>query len=298
MARLIIILVFSGCLSSLKAQEFLPIVKEGAIWSQHAAWGAFPDPTYHANWTYEFIGDTLINSTQYKKLIKVSGNGNSMPLGYVGAMREDSGRVYYLAVYDSSSQESNWCLYFNEEFIDSVNFVEERLIYDFNLTIGDTLYNQTIVWIDSVDLGDGVLRKRVDVSYQGHPAEYWIEGIGSGKGLIECGCHIFENEYNLNCYQDSSINYPDPCLNLSVQKPEQPRWTLSPNPATDVVKLIGFEGRNAQIQVRNMLGESVLATSIRTDGTVDIRSIDAGIYTVSIHQPKAPIETRRLVIVR
>jgi len=70
---------------------------------------------------YWFEGDTIINSYQYKKVFKQTGN----PI----ANFDES--VYYAALREDTIAERVYCIV-EEDGI-------ERLLYDFSLNVGDTI---------------------------------------------------------------------------------------------------------------------------------------------------------------
>ena len=130
-----------------------------------------PFPTTYGNWIYRFYddlhyptsietqytlyGDTIIFSMTYKKIF-VDSN-------YSGTLREYSKIIYFIP--DTSSTE--------------------YLLYNFNLTVGDTIIHPfggavctndtlTVAVVDSILLSDGYHKQ-----FWFNPTCYWIEGIGS-----------------------------------------------------------------------------------------------------------------------
>lgn len=298
-------LIVSISISPTQAQEFLPIVKEGAVWHQWAGWGAAGDPfSGGANWTNKFLGDTLIDQSWYKKLMVESSK--TWMEGYHGAFREDSGRVYYRPVYDSISEETYWCLHMPGWWSDSLDMSADVLLYDLNLNVGDWYYVYEVIAVDTLILADGMSRKRILLEvdsihtngalWQDHIS--WIEGIGSTQGLIEGGCLIFENEYQLNCYIDSSINYPDPCLNYSIWESEnEVDWSLTPNPATTSVKIEIPNSERSELVIHNMVGEAVLRRRVSGDQQVDVIGLPPGLYSASLMQNGRSAGSQRMLII-
>lgn len=123
----------------------------------------------NASFRTYFSGDTIINGLTYAKAYNV-GYSQCFPLGYAGALRNDS---------------INRKVYFVE--VDSTN---EKLLYDFNLSIGDSipqLNPYTVIYVTSIDsiLINGTYLRRFAFSYiGGSNGSYIIEGIGSMTGLI------------------------------------------------------------------------------------------------------------------
>lgn len=96
----------------------------------------------------------------------------------------------------------------------------ERLIYDFNLTAGDTLTIDAgffklpikVIAIDSVILEDGSKRKRLTIQ-DNRPFEdrtaFWVEGIGSDLAPLDTwSMFISDCGSNLHCfYQQNELLY-------------------------------------------------------------------------------------------
>ena len=138
---------------------------------------AYPD-VYHTD--IQFIeGDSIIDGVAYRQVWVKGPNDDEPRLD--GFVREEDKRVYY------RRQQS----YYGLE--------EEVLLYDFNLTVGDTL---TVNWLPSTPLMvleesevevDGTMRRRLGLGYPnsipelGEIEEYWIEGVGSTKGFLNSG---------------------------------------------------------------------------------------------------------------
>ena len=289
-------LIFSISFGSINAQEFLPIVKEGAVWYQWSAQGTIWDGTYEdTNWYYEVVGDTVLDSLTYGKLMLVGGGGfwPWVP-GCVGGLREDEGQVFFKSVFDTLS-DPNWCFYVESPWMDSLDFTDEILIYDFNLNEGDTLYGRIVNLVDSVDLGDGYDRKRISFGWSD---PLWIEGIGSSKGLLEGHCTEAQSEYVLNCYIDSSINYPDPCLNNSIwESGNEFNWSLTPNPATTSINIEIPNSERSELVIHNMFGEAVLRRRVSGDQQVDVIGLPPGLYSASLMQNGRSAGSQLLVII-
>ncbi len=96
------------------------------------------------------MGDTVINSKQYKKIYHL--NDTVVETEYIsslfGVVREELGKVYI--IYNMVN--------------DGINiFTDEFLLFDYSLSIGDVLGNYenvTIANIDSLTLNDGFNYRR------------------------------------------------------------------------------------------------------------------------------------------
>ncbi|HBH49358.1 MAG TPA: hypothetical protein DDX98_11995 [Bacteroidales bacterium] len=133
---------------------------------------------------YTVNGDTIINDQAYKKYYYSSGDSvfSYKNAAYFAAVREDNQKRIWRIERDA---------------------FEEKLLYDFSKSIGDTIvvhpmsanyfgrdsYHVTIVRVDSIIVHNSY-RKRYtigNVKGQTFVPKYWIEGIGSTRGLIDSG---------------------------------------------------------------------------------------------------------------
>ena len=113
-----------------------------------------------------------------------------------GAVREEDRRVYYRRKI-------------------SQNYQDEVLLYDFNLTVGDTvtvnwMHQQLIVLEDSEVEVNGTMRRKLGLGRYavGYPPtevdEYWIEGVGSTYGFLNSGYEeMMGSFYYLLCYHEN-----------------------------------------------------------------------------------------------
>ena len=109
-----------------------------------------------------------------------------------GAVREEDKRVYYRMYWQQSYQN-------------------EVLLYDFNLTVGDTV---SVGWSDyrlisEVEV-DGTMRRQLGLGRYsvGYPPtevdEYWIEGVGSTFGFLNSGSEGLGGAFiYLLCYHEN-----------------------------------------------------------------------------------------------
>lgn len=136
-------------------------------------------------------------------------------------------------------REDNKVIY----FLPDTGSVEYKL-YDFNLTVGDTLLgfysingpdsSNYIFYEDSVLASDGYHRRLM----LGNNA-YWVEGVGNLQALLFplMGATVSGTDRLTCAMNDSLFNYAPlgySCTNLgganSIQKRE---WTIFPNPTND-----------------------------------------------------------------
>ncbi|MCR5038999.1 MAG: T9SS type A sorting domain-containing protein, partial [Bacteroidales bacterium] len=113
-----------------------------------------------------------------------------------GAVREEDKRVYFRRIIEQ-------------------NYQEEVLLYDFNLTVGDTVTvnwmgQQLMVMEESEVEVNGTMRRQLGLgAYSiGYPPteidEYWIEGVGSTFGFLNSGSEGMGGAFiYLLCYHEN-----------------------------------------------------------------------------------------------
>ena len=103
-----------------------------------------------------------------------------------GAVREEDKRVYFRRKTEQ-------------------NFQDEVLLYDFNLTVGDTVTvnwmgQQLMVLEESEVEINGTMRRKLIFG----PDEYWIEGVGSSYGFLNSGYEDIVGSFvHLLCYHEN-----------------------------------------------------------------------------------------------
>jgi hypothetical protein len=190
--------------------------------------------------TYDNYIPLVSSSNTWSILTNATAGGGSLNSFYVkvGDTAMIKGKEYQKVFisYDSIGLEDNWNQigYMFEDFQSQQCYFQnmesqEGLIYDFSSGIGDTVnvwntYAQfyfpvsaKVIDKDSILLGN-VFRSRLKIDILDFGwTEYWIEGIGSTKGLLYSGfvqtgiayellCFfennelVFHNQYFENCY--------------------------------------------------------------------------------------------------
>lgn len=267
-------------LSFAQEYQYVPFPDSGAVWSEVYNPGSMEEngstTTTNIYERFALSGeDTLINDTSYKKLyIFYDPVLNLKTASYIGGIREDQKRVYYIG------DTIHWLKPFNA--FNDYNKEKELLLYDFSVEIGDTIwgdsntnvYGRLIVKdIDTIQIGN-TLRKKYYFNYFWVE---WIEGIGSRGGLLFAASDIptgssypsnslicffkndtllYHNEYYNNCFPST----------LSVDSKQiKSDITVFPNPANG--NNIHFELGNNNIKKLEIFDlNGVLIRSFNTNG--------------------------------
>lgn len=286
-------------------KKLLTFFSLSAVFSLNAlAQGTFP--AANATWTqrigqgeaaakYTVIGlkneDVVIGGRSYHKVFLSETDVTLGVSAYVGGLREDisTRRIYY---YDLATST-------------------ERLLYDFSLSIGDTIHTgpggsaDGIVYnIDVVNIG-GVDRTRITFRPMTSSAPWlageWVEGIGNtglggllGSAMMQptCDCGTqtlcFSNNgvtqyHNANF---SSIDC-DHVFSLSgVEILSSDVVSVAPNPAVGAANFrFGTPSRFTKLVITDVTGRVV--TSAIVTGmdhiSVDTHLLNAGMYVYNLH---------------
>lgn len=219
-----------------KAQTYFG---DDACWTEFSVYIRTTTVAYKSQ--YYLSGDTILNGKTYKKVIARLPNNLLQPTYYMGAIREEAGKVFKLYIDDETMVTG------------------EFLLYDFTVKVGDTIHSTSpsgelsrkpvVTKIDTIELLTGVKRKRF--FFDQSSEKIWIEGIGSIRGLFSQAYEHVTNGIieNLVCYKQDGIEYyknnslcPDgTCCDITTGL-EPPKFmdqtiSLSPNPTNRFVRL-------------------------------------------------------------
>jgi len=276
-------------------------------------------PTENATWTqrvgqgegaakYTVIGlkneNVVIAGKSYHKVFLSETDVTLGVSAYVGGLREDisARRIYY---YDLSTST-------------------ERLLYDFSLSIGDTIHTgpggsaDGIVYnIDVVNIG-GVDRTRITFRAMTSTAPWsageWVEGIGNtglggllGSPMMQptCDCGTkticFANN-GVTQYHNANFASID-CDNVfspaGIDVLASDLVSVSPNPATGTANFrFGSASGLSELVLADITGKVVFSTSIAgvDQVSVDTRAMNPGLYVYSIHTINGSVMNGKLVV--
>ncbi len=258
------------------------------IWTVHSACAfTTSDCIENKNFNYYVNGDTSFNNHIYKKLF-IKGNSwfmwfNNPPIPpYCQGTSQFNDTINPLAFVRDT---------LNKIYLSNTSF-PDTLLYDFNLSVGDTLpmtYNNgntniTVITIDSIPVSSSYL-KRFHLSPNSQ-SQYLIEGIGHDGGFLEPFPPIFDCGFNLVCYgQNDSSYYPAiglSCnLNVSLNEIFNQPYNLSifPNPSLDKINI---QSTNPVLSViiYNSLSQPVLSfvSDNNSLSNFNISTLNPGIY--------------------
>ncbi|NQX92642.1 MAG: hypothetical protein HRT74_11055 [Flavobacteriales bacterium] len=228
--------------SFIHAQEYVPFISTSDSSDTWMDLYSCQDFECYESWkhVYTVSGDTTIDNLQYAKL-------NIFSEYEVGSVSSDwcSETLFHYEHYYGAIRESGKKVYLRQD-----GAPEDMLVYDFNLSIGDTLpspdgfengvYSDRIITdIDSI-MAFGSYRKRFVVNN----VKYVVEGIGSSTGLFNT--FTFDPTYCaviMLCYSEEDT--PDVFLldcNIDLNVNE---LLYSESNAT-LVKVVDYLGRETE----------------------------------------------------
>ncbi len=168
---------------SVYSQEYIPLAREGQHWIIMVYDYQEEDLLYL--WEYYMTGDTIINDLEYKTVHKRNldkSNWYSPP--FTG--EED----YYPvgAVRDNMSDRKAYAVLFENYISDFCPVNADYLLYDFSLSINDTVdFCSFIGWDDTnliSEIYDDIRYDQNTIVFNSSEHDY-LEGIGSPFGLFE-----------------------------------------------------------------------------------------------------------------
>ncbi len=274
MKRLLIIffgIIISGFIYS---QNYFPMVQENNEWSELIVAVPYPNPWDTTFWTniYKLSGDTMLSGQLYNKMYWAD---DEFPLNWTfwGGIREENEKVWHIGI----------------------NPYPERLIYDFSLSVGDTIwlneYDPMIV--DSIEYKpiNNENRKHIFFSYPGYSSitEIWIEGIGSNRGFMQSGSatYIGGRSWFLCKKENGEIIYMNPnftsCfLTTEIVERSNTLIQINPNPALDKIRI----SKNDKIQIKSVFLMDLQGNRIRefnkNENELDLTGIPQGFYLLRL----------------
>ncbi len=189
---------------TVKAQPYIPFIENYKVWSVANILYYFPIPGHRTITTnsFQFMNDT---TSWNGKTYEILYGTNSDP--ELGNWNEDFWYGY---------REENMKVYKSEIYSEV-----EELFYDFSLTVGDSVYVDSVYYtssyahvisVDSIMVGSS-FRKRIHFD---DPPEVWVEGIGSLQSPFNPirWCMQYGAETLLLCVSDTTGNlYTNPEYN-------------------------------------------------------------------------------------
>ena len=252
-----------------------------AVWHQVEEFQTNPLDYRAVNTSFSLNGDTIIANINYRKLTQTL-RGQTQ---YVGAMRENQQKtVFFYAKTDST----------------------ERLLYKFGLSVGDSLNIRRnaaqspikVLAIDSVLIGNNFRKRYLMNTLTLGKRDYWIEGIGSTKGLFYTQSGIeFENQATLLCFYNNNVSEyrnPKAASNCTVANEELnfSNVHVYPNPVKNRLRFDGLNTQTAlsKVVIFDTFGRVLIQKQIENGLSffeINVENLPNGVYFYALsHQNK------------
>lgn len=297
-----IITLFLFVSGTINAQEYIPLVYDGAHWIVRLDKTETPQPV-DGLWEYYANGDTTLESTYYTKVFKrslvITQDGPPFealePYQLFGFLRDDSINRKVFAVQNMSFSECP----VNSEF----------LLYDFSLNVGDTAtfcllqtYMDNIIASIEPDSHFGfetnVFSTDFDFRYQ------YYEGIGSYFGLFEA---MFlpvdpakKNRLGTNYLYFYCRESPCSLLVNDKELSDISLFRVGPNPTTGELNISLPEPNNGYtITLHNIHGILISHYNIKKNTnrlSLELHSYNPGIYFLTIIQKNKAMFRKKILL--
>jgi hypothetical protein len=286
-------------------QPYVPMALEGAHW-----WVSFWDtnfPPWQPYDVYQYVlrGDTVVNDVTYKKVY------------YRGLTDEEPYLIEYEAFFgigirDDTANRKVYAVSFDNNTLYECPQNEEFLLYDFGVSIGDTIntcmvqdFGGAKIYSIEYEFMYGIERKIFIVEAD----EPFIEGIGSGYGVFEWGQSVKEKAGQERGAGTSLGNY---CLGTDQECGCQ--WVgieergksniikVSPVPAKESVN---FEFGNiqnlqqAQLRCYDVFGSLLHSEALvqgQKEAAIDVSFWPPGIYVAFVYSNGGVVGKSKFVV--
>jgi hypothetical protein len=216
------------------------------------------------------------------------------------------GKYYHELIYSNNMSGGPWISednFFREENGRTYKWLEnnsERLIYDFNFGIGDSLpgtdMNQAtryVTQVGSMKLLDEIPRKYIEFNSVCGTSR-WVEGIGEVEDFLysEVFCSLWDGiPVNIRCFNtNGQLIYLRPdlsgCYTSNVKDVELTVARVYPNPGSDFLFLeTANETPITSLLIYNSFGKQELSINhpLPQNSGIDVSLLQPGFYTGQVH---------------
>lgn len=296
---------------------------DSARWVMHEYYPIVRLPPFEWYWEIYTLNDTIIDNTVYRKvatrnICHLEPNGDRGDLNHVpdidrkeyvfGGIREEGKKVWLLK-FEQDFPDSPY--YHFEGVLNQLTPSEEYLLYDFDISVGDTIHFQPpgsyTAAIDSFPDFNGMKTTRIVNyplgTYQQIRMETLVEGIGSSYGFFSSHNSVYTE---LICFSSKgeTILFGDncmPCAGLvSTGNIESvPELIIAPNPADDFLEISSKGNLKEQInsvKIHSLSGQLLAEKEVFNQSThLDISRLQPGIYFISALFENGYNRTQRII---
>ncbi len=257
------------------------------LWHMHSefAWTeGVGGPVHHENFnTYRIvINDTIIQDTLYQLLYDCNSNFSPNDFSFLGYYKNINNRIYFGNKIDSM-----------------------KLVYDYNLNIGDTFrffsekytepesYLVHVIDVDSVYINNRYRKKILFENFSGtNISPCWVEGIGDyNYGLLEhYGRIIFcepqpGGQSILQCFTENDVSIIGDCkISIGLSEVKEQKYNVYPNPFKNIINIeIDKKIKNGVLKLYNEQSVLVdLRHITKSNIQLNYQDLEKGIYLLII----------------
>lgn len=278
--RILLFIIFYSCFLSFNFAQYQPLLGQGKSWDiyQSSYNGEIQIVPYSAGARIQQVGDTMLLGKRWHTFTKRDFQVVDQPVFYPTFSLEQEEPLNWL-MREDTTHKLVYALYQNPE----TQTYQERLIYNFNLAVGDTMvyYHgfqvvpDSSIWtctnISSLNLANGTTAKVYELEDDsgvtdffgplhiteqiGGPHLFWPSNIGWSVGCVFLENQtIYDSQSSYGCNSIISSNHSLPTFNLKVY----------PNPIYNELIIEGTTALNdkAKVELYNGLGQRVFQYTI------------------------------------
>lgn len=265
---------------------------------------------------YESQANNLINITSTWNILTSSQFNSDLSTTiyrFDALPRIYNGEEYYQLEHLDNPADVNWQLdetYAFRENNDKVylyNIVQnsEILIHDFSLSIGETFPSNgmtlTVTSIDSLELLDGTLRKRIKLTCELNNIITWVKGIGNINFPLLGSISSCQFEYNeqLLCYSEfgqtqyEGVNNFQSCWVTDIEEIPESEILIYPNPVRNYL-YIDAENTIQKVRIYNLQGQLLLEKNEVSN--IELDNLNAGIYFLHLVNNKGKELSKKIIV--
>ncbi|MCK9220614.1 MAG: T9SS type A sorting domain-containing protein [Bacteroidales bacterium] len=268
------------------SQTYFPLVETNKSWSISYYYAS---PPAHMKYI-KFSTDTLIGALNYK-VVQETTDSITHPWQISGYIRETANHRVYFSTNPS---------------------VSEFLLYDFALSLNDTVYLRgftfpfTVDTLDLIQLEDGSMRQRYVLSNsQCQGTDVWIQGVGSMNGVLNSVGNCFTGETDdLVCMKQNTAiiyhnyNYATCDFQVNTESLESKSVvTMYPNPVQSLLLITFRENNTAPFGLFNIYGKKCKdGILIPGDNLIPMNDMQNGLYVFRISHDNANMQTSMIIV--
>jgi len=272
--------IFTLFLFSLNGQQF---VSQENIWITNEGFYNPAGGSYHgSDYLYKFKESIEIEGKTYLQLYRAKGpEFNEFELH--STLRQDNQKVFLQIG------------------------LEEKLMYDFGSTVGDTMivinFEVYVSNVDSILLKDGSQRKRLELNLVNDPATTLsvIENIGANRNLFRPSpFFITDSRFETLCYYRNEINLfsnnGNECSNFTTSTHDVSSKQFKITFDGEFFKITGSHDNELQLRLYDLNGSLIQSSKIDRQYVKLITPLTSGLVVVQLLSNENQISSQLMFI--